>query len=262
MTSTDTDTRSIQPSPIAATFAAERLDWIVPAWPAPARVHAFSTTRNGPAKNAIDFAASAPQAADTRALLRRIVPGEPSWLRQVHGSAIADLDAANLPSAADGSTTRTAGMVCAVVTADCLPILFADRSASVIAAVHAGWRGLAAGVIEAALAAMRVDPASVVVWLGPAIGPSAFEVGGDVFDAFCDADPGAAGCFVPHPTTKAKWHADLYALARRRLAHAGVQGVYGGGRCTVTESTFFHSYRRDGPGSNGRMATMIWLAPR
>jgi len=248
-------------SSIAAGLAAEGLDWIVPEWPASSRVRALSTTRNGTAGNAIDFATSAPQAASTRELLRRFVPDEPAWLRQVHGAAIMDLDAVRDASAADGSTTRTPGTVCAVVTADCLPILLADRGATVVAAAHAGWRGLAAGVIEAAVAAMRVDPTSVLAWLGPAIGPRAFEVGGDVFAAFCDADPEAAGCFVPHPGAKAKWHADLYALARRRLAHAGVGAVYGGGRCTLTESTFFHSYRRDGAGSNGRMATMIWLAP-
>jgi YfiH family protein len=248
-------------SSIAATLAAESLDWIVPEWPAPSRVHALSTTRNGTAGNAIDFAASPREAASMRGLLRRIVPDEPAWLRQVHGAAIADLDAARDASAADGSTTRTPGTVCAVVTADCLPILFADRGASVVAAAHAGWRGLAAGVIEAAVVAMRVDPASVLAWLGPAIGPRAFEVGADVFAACCDADPEAAACFVPHPRAKAKWFADLYALARRRLARAGVGAVYGGGRCTLTESTFFHSYRRDGAASTGRMATMIWLAP-
>jgi YfiH family protein len=249
------------PSPITASLAADGLDWIVPAWPAPARVRALSTTRNGPAGKAIDFAVSSPQAPSMRALLRHIVPNEPSWLRQVHGCAIADLDAAGEGGTADGSTTRQEGTVCAVVTADCLPVLFVDRGASVVAAAHAGWRGLAAGVIEAALGAMRVDPGSVLAWLGPAIGPRAFEVGGDVFAAFCDADPDAAACFVPHPTTKAKWHADLYALARRRLARAGVCAVYGGGRCTVSESAVFHSYRRDGAG-NGRMATMIWLGPR
>src|ERR1022692_2741544 len=204
------------------TVAAPTLDWIVPEWPAPSRVRALSTTRNGTAGNAIDVATSAPQAASTRELLRRFVPDEPAWLRQVHGAAIMDLDAVRDASAADGSTTRTPGTVCAVVTADCLPILLADRGAIVVAAAHAGWRGLAAGVIEAAIAAMHVDPTSVLAWLGPAIGPRAFEVGGDVFAAFCDADPEAAGCFVPHPGAKAKWHADLYALARRRLAHAGV----------------------------------------
>jgi YfiH family protein len=264
--------RVMNETPIAAALAKQGLDWIVPAWPAPSRVHALSTTRNGQAGNALDFASSAPHSSSTRKLLRRFVPDEPAWLRQVHGSAIADLDAARDGFAADGAITRMPGTVCAVLTADCLPILLADRGGSVVAAAHAGWRGLAAGVVEAAVAAMRIEPSSVLAWLGPAIGPRAFEVGSDVFAAFCDPDPGAAKCFVQHTQmstkistnmdTNMKWHADLYALARRKLARAGVSAVYGGGRCTLTESDFFHSYRRDGPGANGRMATMIWIGSR
>jgi len=255
-------------TPIAAALAAQGLDWIVPVWPAPSRVHALSTTRNGQAGNALDFASSAPHSSSTRELLRRFVPDEPAWLRQVHGSAIADLDAARDGFAADGAITRVPGTVCAVLTADCLPILLADRGGSVVAAAHAGWRGLAAGVVEAAVAAMRIEPSSVLAWLGPAIGPRAFEVGSDVFAAFCDPDPGAAKCFVQHTQmstnmgTNMKWHADLYALARRKLSRAGVNAIYGGGRCTLTESGVFHSYRRDGPARNGRMATMIWLEPQ
>ena len=182
------------------------------------------------------------------------------WLRQVHGTAIANLDASYDGFAADGSVTRTPGTVCAVLTADCLPILLADRDSGVVAVAHAGWRGLAAGVIEAAVAAMHVEPSSVLAWLGPAIGPRAFEVGRDVFAAFCDPDPGAAKCFVPCAKmgAKMKWHADLYALARRRLARVGVGAVYGGERCTLIESKCFHSYRRDG-GVSGRMATLIWI---
>jgi YfiH family protein len=252
----------------ATALAAQGLDWIVPVWPAPSRVHAFSTTRNGAAGRSISFAASVPDAASARELLRRLVPDEPVWLRQVHGTAIADLDASYDGFAADGSVTRTPGTVCAVLTADCLPILLADRDSGVVAVAHAGWRGLAAGVIEAAVAAMHVEPSSVLAWLGPAIGPRAFEVGSDVFAAFCNPDPGAAECFVPcteistRASTKTsasmKWHADLYALARRRLARVGVGAVYGGGRCTLTENKCFHSYRRDG-GVSGRMATLIWL---
>jgi polyphenol oxidase len=251
--------------PIAAALAAQGLDWIVPAWPAPARVHALSTTRNGAAGSAIDFASSAPQGASGRELLRRFVPDEPVWLRQVHGSAIADLDSGYGGFAADGSVTRAPGTVCAVLSADCLPVLLADPDSRVVAVAHAGWRGLAAGVIEAAVAAMRIEPASVLAWLGPAIGPRAFEVGSEVVAAFCDPDPGAAECFVPSMKMSArmsanmKWHGDLYALARRSLARAGVSAVYGGGRCTLSESGFFHSYRRDGAGASGRMATMIWL---
>jgi YfiH family protein len=254
---------------MAAALAAQGLDWIVPEWPAPSRVHALSTTRNGQAGRAIDFAASAPHLASGRELLRRLVPDEPVWLRQVHGATIADLDAAYGGFAADGSVTRTPGTVCVVLTADCLPVILADRDSRVVAAAHAGWRGLAAGVIEAAVAKLRIDPASVLAWLGPAIGPRAFEVGSEVVAAFCDPDPGAAECFVPSTKmsstkspdigTDMKWHADLYALARRALARAGVSAIYGGGRCTVSESEYFHSYRRDGAGANGRMATMIWL---
>jgi polyphenol oxidase len=256
-------------TPMAAALAAQGLDWIVPEWPAPSRVHALSTTRNGQAGRAIDFAASAAHGASGRELLRRLIPDEPVWLRQVHGAAIADLDAAYGGFAADGSVTRTPGTVCAVLTADCLPVLLADRDSRVVAAAHAGWRGLAAGAIEAAVAKLRIDPASVLAWLGPAIGPRAFEVGSEVVAAFCDPDPGAAECFVPSTKmssakspdigTDMKWHADLYALARRALARAGVSAIYGGGRCTVSESECFHSYRRDGAGANGRMATVIWL---
>jgi YfiH family protein len=255
-------------TPTATALAAQGLDWIVPVWPAPSRVHAFSTTRNGAAGRAISFAPSAPNVASVRELLRRFVPDDPVWLRQVHGTAIANLDAFYDGFAADGSVTRTPGTVCAVLTADCLPILLADRDSGVVAAAHAGWRGLAEGVIEAAVAAMHVEPSSVLAWLGPAIGPRAFEVGSDVFAAFCDPDPGAAECFVQSTKLSAnmsanmKWHADLYALARRKLSRAGVNAIYGGGRCTLTESGVFHSYRRDGPARNGRMATMIWLEPQ
>ena len=143
-----------------------------------------------------------------------------------------------------------------VRTADCLPVLFADRGGTVIGAAHAGWRGLAAGVLEATLQAMDTQTREIVAWLGPAIGPRMFEVGGDVFDAFCATDSGAASCFAPH--RDGKWLADLYGLAKRRLRRSGVTNVAGGGHCTMTESERFFSWRRDkGP---GRMATLVWLA--
>ena len=251
-------------TPVATALAAQGLDWIVPEWPAPPRVHALSTTRNGEAGRTTDFAPAGRNVAGTRELLRRFVPDEPVWLRQVHGTAIADLDASYSGFDADGSVTRTPGIVCAVVTADCLPVLLADRDSRAVAVAHAGWRGLAAGVVEAAVAAMRIEPSSLLAWLGPAIGPQAFEVGSDVYTAFCDRDPGAAECFIrlANTSTNMKWHADLYALARRNLSRAGVEAIYGGGRCTLTESGVFHSYRRDGPATNGRMATMIWLGPQ
>ena len=251
-------------TPVATALAAQGLDWIVPEWPAPPRVHALSTTRNGEAGRTTDFAPSGRNVAGARELLRRFVPDEPVWLRQVHGTAIADLDASYSGFDADGSVTRTPGIVCAVLTADCLPVLLADRDSRAVAVAHAGWRGLAAGVVEAAVAAMRIEPSSLLAWLGPAIGPQAFEVGSDVYTAFCDRDPGAAECFIrlANASTNMKWHADLYALARRNLSRAGVEAIYGGGRCTLTESGVFHSYRRDGPATNGRMATMIWLGPQ
>jgi YfiH family protein len=251
-------------TPVATALAAQGLDWIVPEWPAPPRVHALSTTRNGEAGRTTDFAPSGRNVAGARELLRRFVPDEPVWLRQVHGTTIADLDASYSGFDADGSVTRTPGIVCAVLTADCLPVLLADRDSRAVAVAHAGWRGLAAGVVEAAVAAMRIEPSSLLAWLGPAIGPRAFEVGSDVYTAFCDRDPGAAECFIrlANTSTNMKWHADLYALARRNLSRAGVEAIYGGGRCTLTESGVFHSYRRDGPATNGRMATMIWLGPQ
>jgi YfiH family protein len=249
---------------VATALSAQGLDWIVPEWPAPPRVHALSTTRNGEAGRTTDFAPSRRNVAGARELLRRFVPDEPVWLRQVHGTAIADLDASYSGFDADGSVTRTPGIVCAVLTADCLPVLLADRDSRAVAVAHAGWRGLAAGVVEAAVAAMRIEPSSLLAWLGPAIGPQAFEVGSDVYAAFCDRDPGAAECFIrlANTSTNVKWHADLYALARRNLSRAGVEAIYGGGRCTLTESGVFHSYRRDGPATNGRMATVIWLGPQ
>ena len=204
---------------MATALAAQGLDWIVPVWPAPSRVHAFSTTRNGVAGRAISFAPSAPDVASARELLRRLVPDEPVWLRQVHGTAIANLDALYDGFAADGAVTRTPGTVCAVLTADCLPILLADRDSGVVAVAHAGWRGLAKGVIEAAVAAMHVEPSSVLAWLGPAIGPRAFEVGSDVFAAFCDPDPGAAECFVPSIQEDEREH----EMARRSLRASTTQ---------------------------------------
>jgi len=178
----------------------------------------------------------------------------------VHGAAVARLTCTTAPApAADAAVTTERGVVCAILTADCLPVLFADRAGIAVGIAHAGWRGLAAGVLEATLAALRdlgAEPADVVVWLGPAIGPAAFEVGDEVRDAFCANDPGAADCFAPHRS--GKWHADLHGLARRRLARAGVTRVDGGDFCTYTDTERFFSYRRER--RSGRMAAAIWLA--
>jgi hypothetical protein len=246
---------------LAAQFVSAGLDWIVPDWPAPESVRAFSTTRNGVGGRGADFARGLPDAA-SRELLKRFLPGEPLWLAQAHGTAIANADVghARAPEA-DVAVSRSPGKVCAVLSADCLPVLLADRRGSVVAAAHAGWRGLAAGVLEAAIGSMQIDPAELLAWLGPAIGPDAFEVGPDVYAAFCDRDAAAGASFVA--TREGKWHADLYALARRALGRAGVEAasIHGGGRCTYTERGSFHSYRRGGGDRAARMATLIWLAP-
>ncbi len=196
--------------------------------------------------------------AANRARLRRELPAEPGWLRQVHSARVVDLGNTR-DREADAAFTREAGQVCAVLTADCLPVLFCDRKGSVVAAAHAGWRGLAAGILEATVAAMGVPAADILAWMGPAIGPQAFEVGDEVRLAFMSWHPDAATAFVPQPGsgTSPKWLADIYQLARIRLGQAGVRAVYGGGRCTVSEADSFYSYRRDGV--TGRMAALIWL---
>jgi YfiH family protein len=245
---------------LSARLAAAELDWIVPEWPAPPQVRALSTTRRA----ALDLPSRNGRADSAQPELRTWLPAEPVWLAQVHGTTICDADAIRargrqeLRPKADGAFARAPNTVCAVVCADCLPVLFTDVRGSVVAAAHAGWRGLAAGVLEAALAAMRAAPANVLAWLGPAIGPRSFEVGADVLDAHCAGDPGAAECFAPH--RPGKWLGDLYGLARRRLTRSGVQAIYGGGRCTFSEPDVFHSYRRDGASATGRMATVIWIA--
>lgn len=197
-----------------------------------------------------------------RSRLRRLLdlPGEPVWLRQVHGDRCVELDAGERPDSieADAAWTARAGIVCAVLTADCLPVAVADRQGRAVGVAHAGWRGLANGVIEALVAAMPIEPTDLAVWLGPAIGPAAFEIGPEVRAAFVEADPGAASAF--YPGTGDRWHADLYELARRRLHALGVQSIKGGGFCTWSDPERFFSHRRAG-GPTGRMATLTWLAP-
>lgn len=239
-------------------------DWITPDWPAPANVRALCTTRNGGVSaapyaslNLGDHVGDDPRAvACNRAILREHLPAEPLWLKQVHTTAVADAgSAAGIPEA-DASVARLPGKVCAVLTADCLPVLLCDRRGTVVAAAHAGWRGLAGGVIEATVQAMRVDPADLLAWLGPAIGHAAFEVGDEVRAVFLADDPAATSAFIPHGN--GKWLADLYRLARLRLARSGVAQVGGGDFCTFSEEERFYSYRRDG--ATGRMASLIWLS--
>jgi hypothetical protein len=196
--------------------------------------------------------------AANRAVVRRHLPGEPRWLAQVHGSAVADLDAADGGASApvaDAAVTSVAGRVAVVLTADCLPVFLCREDGSRVAVAHAGWRGLAAGVLENAAAAVGAPAAGVLAWLGPAIGPAVFEVGPEVREAFVAADPRARAAFSPHG--EGKYLADLYALARQRLAKAGVSDVRGGGYCTYTEARRFFSYRR--AKASGRLGAFIWL---
>lgn len=242
--------------------------WIMPDWVAPARVRALTTTRPGGASagpygslNLASHVGDAPAAvaANRRRLVDALeLPAEPAWLEQVHGTRVLTLDGAPPAEPADAAVTRRPGVVLAVLTADCLPVVLCEENGAAVAVVHAGWRGLAAGVIGAAVRALGGNAARLRVWLGPAIGPAAFEVGAEVREAFMDADAGAAAAF--EAIRAGKWHCDLYALARRRLAAAGIETVSGGEFCTFTDSERFFSYRRDG--QCGRMATLAWLAPR
>ena len=251
------------PRPTGRTPAGLHL--IAPDWPAPPNVRAISTTRGGGygsgSYDSFNLAAHVgddPVAvAANRQSLRNRLPVAPLWLKQVHGVRCVDVDAASHGAAADASFSTKFVQACAVLTADCLPVLLCDEAGTVVAAAHAGWRGLAAGVIQTTVAAMQSPGARLMAWLGPAIGPMAFEVGDEVRAVFMQADRGAANAFVPHGA--GKWLCDLYALARRRLAAAGVDRVFGGGYCTYTERERFFSYRRDGV--TGRMATLVWLEP-
>ena len=242
--------------------------WISPEWPAPSRVRAVVTTRNGPGVSAAPFdrlnlGSNSGDAADAvlanRASLQQALalPAAPRWLRQVHGIDVAELGP--LPGAdaiqADAAVSHIAGTVLAILTADCLPVLFCAADGSEIGAAHAGWRGLVGGVLEATVAQMRTSPAGLLVWLGPCIGAASYEVGEEVRAAFIDAAAASASCFVP--TRPGHWTCDLAALARQRLAAAGVHQVYGGGFDTFTDADLY-SYRRDGARS-GRFASLIWL---
>jgi polyphenol oxidase len=227
-------------------------DLILPDWPAPSSVRALMTTRD------VDLAALD-------------LPSAPRWLRQVHGTAVARLSAKDCrPTApesvgrqslaaepeADASVTTEPDVVCVVKSADCLPVLLCDDRGSVVGAAHAGWRGLAAGVLEATVAAMGVAPDSLMAWMGAAIGPASFEVGAEVRAAFLARDPAAAAHFTPHPAP-GKFLADLYGLARQRLGAAGVARIHGGGFDTLADPRRFFSYRRDG--RTGRMAALVYL---
>jgi YfiH family protein len=251
------------------------VDVIHATWPAPASVQAVAMTRVGGVSTGA-FASlnlgdhvndDASAVRRNRALLRDALelPGEPVWLNQVHGADVVTLTGTTADSeprrTADAAVTCAPGVVCAVLTADCLPVLFCNRAGTHVAAAHAGWRGLAGGVLEATVAALTAAGApagSLLAWLGPAIGPSSYEVGADVREAFLRADPSAGTAFLPH--RPGHWLLDLYAAARLRLRRAGVTAVTGGEHCTLAEPERFYSHRRDTV--TGRQATLIWLPPQ
>lgn len=243
------------------------LDLIQPAWPAPDRVRAFSTTRLGGVSQSPWYSLNLgahvednPQhVTENRARLASELALEQAafgWLSQVHGTELVTLPVEGIPLA-DASTTTHAGQVCVILTADCLPVLLCDRAGTQVAAAHAGWRGLCAGVLEQVLASFTAPAAEIVAWLGPAIGPGQFEVGPEVRSAFMATDGRAAEAFSTSGARPEHFMADIYCLARQRLEKAGVTAVYGGDLCTVSDPQRFYSYRRDG--KTGRMATLVWL---
>ena len=244
------------------------IGWLEADWPAPAGVRAGVTTRSGGISrgplaglNLATHVGDDPErvAANRTALGEALgLPAPPFWLTQVHGSDVAvhpgPGGVSAPPPPADAAVTRERAAVLAILTADCLPVAFASRDGAVLGVAHAGWRGLAGGVLEATLATMAVAPEEVLAWLGPAIEPAAFEVGTEVREAFLAADPGAAPCFAAN--ARGRFQADLAALARRRLARLGVHTVYGGGLGTFGDADRWYSHRRE-PRS-GRMATLLW----
>ena len=267
---------------------------ITPDWPAPPNVKALQTTRRSGISAApydtLNFGmhvGDVPQTvARNRQLLEPLMPSEPVWLEQVHGTVVVSADATSCVPQADACIARHRGSVCVVMTADCLPVLLCDEAGTVVGAAHAGWKGLAAGVIEATVKAMDVAPHKLMAWLGPAIGQEAFEVGAEVRAAFISHQAQAAEAFIHTPSPSQgegrvtndlavvvgqpsqmasssiregeKYRADIYLLARQRLHSLGINRIYGGNFCTYRQKDQFFSYRRDGV--TGRMGTFIWLA--
>ena len=239
--------------------------WVVPDWPAAATVRAFVTTREGGVSTgpyaSLNLGANSGDDPDHVAVNRRVVrghlPATARWMAQVHGVEVADLDTLRGEDApgADAAVTTRPGTVATVLTADCMPLFLCDREGRRVGVVHAGWRGMAAGVIEACVQRLQSPPEEMLAWMGPTIGRDAFEVGGEVREAFVSRDASAAAAFVPG--SAGKFLADLYALARLRLARAGVHAVYGGGHCTFHEPDRFFSYRREK--RSGRMGAFIWM---
>jgi YfiH family protein len=240
-----------------------KLNLIIPDWPAPSNVHAIQTTRQGGFSDApfesLNLGAHVQDQLITvvknRQLLDQFVPAEPVWLNQVHGTNVVDAALSSCVQDADASFTTQSNVVCVTMTADCLPVLLCNKQGTAVAAIHAGWRSLCDGVIENAVLAMGLKAEELLAWLGPAIGPDAFEVGAEVRQAFIEKDTHAMQAFQPHAD---KWLANLYLLATQRLNNVGIKAIYGGGDCTYSSPERYFSFRRDG--MTGRMATMIWLA--
>lgn len=242
-----------------------QFDWLQADWPAPRNVHTASTLRSGGiSASPFDTLNLGTHVGDDPAAVRsnrqRLrdalqLPSDPCWLEQVHGAQVVEADQWRTPPKVDACIARSPGKVCAVMTADCLPVLLCNRAGDRVAAAHAGWRGLAGGVLESTVSSLGLPGAELLAWLGPAIGPQAFEVGDEVRIAFTARDAATTQAFAPSHRA-GHWLADLYLLARQDLARLGVTAVYGGGFCTVSDARFF-SYRRDG--QTGRMASLIWL---
>ena len=248
-------------------MTATALGWIVPDWPAPAHVRVLSTLRGGGVSEgpyaSLNLAGHVGDRTEAVAANRLLLheaarlPAEPLWLEQVHGTAaVFHAGSAGSPPRADAAVAFEPGRVCAVMTADCLPVVFADRAGARVGVAHAGWRGLVGGVLEATIAALEVPPADLHAWLGPAIGPAAFEVGPEVREAYLAKVEGSGACFTPNE--RGRFLADIYGLARLALGAAGLESVHGGGWCTHEDVQRFFSFRRDGV--TGRMATLAWLA--
>jgi hypothetical protein len=246
--------------------------FLLPGWPAPPRVRACTSLRTGagfsrPPFDRFNLGARYGASGDDPATVDRNrgelaalldLPSAPCWLRQVHGIRVVTEPGQDEPEA-DAATTGQPGRVLAVLSADCLPVLFASVEGDEVGAAHAGWRGLAAGVLEATVSALRTPSERLLAWLGPAAGPQAYEIGEEVRAAFVDDEPAAASAFIP--TRPGHWRVDLYALARRRLLRAGVAPgrVHGGAHCTIGEPERYYSHRRDG--RSGRMASLVWIEP-
>ncbi len=244
----------------------ESLNIILPDWDAPTRIRALTTTRKGGvSKSPYDSFNLAHHVGDesesvrvNRDILSRdwLLPRPPHWLNQTHSIEVIEISDKLMTHDADASWTGHRGMVCTVMTADCLPILLYQENPDKVAAIHAGWRGLQAGIIEQTIEVMNANTSALTAWLGPAIGPTAFEVGAEVREAFLAEDTGCSECFMPSKNSN-KYMANLYHLAKRRLHCSGVTAISGGDYCTFMDDELFYSYRRDG--QTGRMATLIWI---